>query len=212
MRAILLPALLGWMSAASAGELTVVVQDGDGRPVADAVVMLRPLSGQHAPAAERAARRIVDQRNLVFLPYLQVLRPGDEVVFRNSDGTRHHVYSFSPARAFELVLAPAQAAAPLRLDKPGAIAVGCNIHDRMIAYLYVTDAPWHLQTGASGKVVFDGLPDGEYELRVWQPRLRPGKPEPRRRVKLGGAPRSEAVPLRLLPDPRLQNGREHVHY
>jgi hypothetical protein len=102
---------------------------------------------------------------------------------------------------------------PLKLDRAGAIAVGCNIHDQMIAYLYVTAAPWFVQTGASGKALFDALPAGDYEVVVWQPRLRPGRAEPARRITIAaGATATVAVPLRLLPDPRLQDGREHVHY
>jgi plastocyanin len=202
-----------WAGNAAAGELTVAVDDGGGKPVADAVVMLRPLGAQARPAPEKPVRRYVDQRNLMFVPYLLVFRPGDVVVFRNSDATRHHVYSFSPARAFEFVLVPAQSSPPLRLDKPGAIAVGCNIHDQMIAYLYVTDAPWFVQTDASGKAAFDGLPAGDYEVRVWQPRLRPGRADPVRDVAVDATgAKSLSVSLRLLPDPRLQAGREHVHY
>lgn len=201
-------------SQAGAAGLTVVVRDAGGKPVADAVVMLRPVSGQRPPAAPRPARLIVDQRNLVFTPYLQVARPGDDVVFRNSDGTRHHVYSFSPARTFEFVLAPEQASPPRALERGGAIAVGCNIHDRMIAYLYVTDAPWWVQTGPGGKAMLADLPGGDYELQVWQPRLRPGKPLPRQRISLaeGAGAQAVSVTLQLLPDPRQLAGRERVDY
>lgn len=210
----MLLALALWTGAASAGRLVVAVDDGGGKPVADAVVMLQPLGAQAKPPAARPARRYVDQRGLTFMPYLQVFRPGDDVVFRNSDATRHHVYSFSPARAFEFVLVPAQSSTPLRLARPGAIAVGCNIHDQMIAYLYVTDAPWFVQTGASGSAAFDGLPAGDYAVHVWQPRLRPGRPDPVMQVAVAatGPAKSLAVSLRLLPDPRQQVGREHVHY
>jgi hypothetical protein len=111
------------------------------------------------------------------------------------------------------MLSPGQSSAPLLLERAGVIAVGCNIHDSMINYLYVTDAPWFAQTGASGKAAFDALPAGDYEVRVWQPRLRPGRADPVRDVvvEAGGA-KALSVSLRLLPDPRLQVGREHVHY
>jgi plastocyanin len=210
--------MLGVLLAASAGcaiagQVVVNVGDEKGRPVADAVVTLRSLPNA-AEGRSSPARYIIDQRNLQFVPYLQVLRPGDEVVFRNSETTRHHVYSFSTAKPLEFVLVPGQSSPALTLDKPGPIAVGCNIHDRMIAYLYVTDAPRFVQTTASGRAVFDALPAGDYEVRVWQPRLRPGKPEPRQQVRVGAAGSATAVsvPLRLLPDPRLLSGREHVHY
>jgi plastocyanin len=209
----MLLAVLAASGATRAGTLAVRVEEG-GKPVADAVVMLRPASGQALPADPHPVHHFVDQRSLVFVPYLQVARPGDDVVFRNSDSTRHHVYSFSPVRAFEFVLAPAQASPPLQLEKAGAIAVGCNIHDQMIAYLYVTDAPRVAQTGATGAADFDGLPAGDYDVQVWQPRLRPGRPPPAQRVSVpaNGPAKPLAVALRLLPDPRLQAGREHAHY
>lgn len=211
--------LVACVLAASAGsaiaaQVVVGVGDEKGRPVADAVVTLWPVGGSAGAPSTAPSRHIIDQRNLQFLPYLQVFRPGDEVVFRNSEATRHHVYSFSTAGAFEFVLGPGQRSPPLKLDKPGAIAVGCNIHDQMIAYLYVTPARWFIQTTATGRAVFDAVPAGDYEVRVWQPRLRPGKPEPRQQVHLAGAASAMtvSVSLRLLPDPRLQPGREHVHY
>lgn len=198
-----------------AGRLAVNVVDGRGKPVADAVVMLRATSGQPVPAPAKPAHRAVDQRKLVFLPYLQVLRPGDDVVFRNGDSTSHHVYSFAAARTFEFMLVPAQRSSPLRMERTGAIAIGCNIHDQMIAYLYVTDAPWVAQTGASGKVAFEALAAGDYEVQVWQPRLRPGKSALAQKVTIAAADQANkvlTVRLPLLPDPRLRVGREHVHY
>lgn len=90
----------------------------------------------------------------MFMPYIEVFRPGDEVVFRNSDRTRHHVYSFSPNRTFEFVLAPGQSLARMKLDKSGVITVGCNIHDQMATYLYVSDAPWIARTAMETSVGF----------------------------------------------------------
>lgn len=200
------------MSGASAGKLDVRLEDTRGKPVADAVVMLWPAGGQGAVTATAPARRFIDQRKLVFMPYLRVMRPGDEVVFRNSDSTHHHVYSFSPVRKFEFVLAPGQVSPPLRLDNTGAIAVGCNIHDQMISYIYVTDAPRFAQTVGSGLATFEDVPAGDYEVRVWHPRLRPGKPQPRQAVSTGDGATAVAVRLNLLPDPRQRVDREHVHY
>lgn len=204
--------LLAWMAPATAADLSVAVVDRDGKPVADAVVTVRPL-GRTANVAHAPARRIIDQRDLAFVPYLEVFRPGDSVVFRNSDRTRHHVYSFSPVKAFEFVLAPHQSTAPQPLEEPGVVAIGCNIHDQMVAWLYVTDAPWFARTGATGRVAFESLRAGEYEVRAWQPRLRPGREEPAQRVTLGEAGvQALQFPLTLLPDPRRKPGREQAHY
>jgi plastocyanin len=202
---------------ASAGTLAVQVTDQAGHPVEDAVVTV---VGTAAPAARIApATRIdpahtVDQKSLAFMPFVDVLRPGDSVVFHNSDATQHHVYSFSPVKAFEFVVAPGTRSAPLVFDKTGVVAVGCNIHDGMISYLYITDAPFAARTDARGRVAFDDLPAGTYDVRVWQPRLPPGRPDLRQKAITitGTEDTALAFPLTLRPDPRRQFDREHTHY
>jgi plastocyanin len=210
MTAALLALLAGPLAAA---ELAVDVADRQGRPVADAVVTLvrRDGTGPRAPAP---ATHSIDQKNLTFLPYVEVLHPGDNVVFRNSDGTRHHVYSFSAAKQFEYVVAPRAQTAPLALPRSGVVAVGCNIHDGMISYLYVTDAPWSARSDATGHTVFRDLPAGAYAVRVWHPRLPPARPDlVQNDVVLAGAD-ARRVPfaLTLLPDLRYQFDRERTRY
>src|SRR5262245_24105093 len=92
--------------AAHAADLTIEITDTAGKPVADAVVSLTAESPRPADAAAASPPRIIDQRNETFIPLVQVVRRGATAAFRNSDTMRHHVYSFSPAKAFELVTAP----------------------------------------------------------------------------------------------------------
>lgn len=215
-------------TAAPAATLDLVVVDQQGKPVSDAVVTAVPAPATAvAPASAtgkapangqgtgpRAARtKTIDQKDLTFLPYVQIFRPGDSVVFRNSDTTRHHVYSFSSVRAFEFVLAPGETSAPQRLDQAGVVAVGCNIHDPMVAYLYVSSAPWAQLSDVHGRAKLRDLPAGRYEIHVWQPRLRPGRPDLVRRVVEVGDPASKLTfQLSLLPDPRRQFDRERTQY
>lgn len=209
---MLAAAWLALAPLARAGTLSVAVTDQAGRPVADAVVTV---IGPAAPAVRTApATRTIDQKSLTFMPFVEVLRPGDSVVFHNSDATQHHVYSFSPVKAFEFVVVPGARSTPLVFDKTGIVAVGCNIHDGMISYLYVTDAPFAARTDARGRVAFDALPAGTYDVRVWQPRLPPGRPDLRQKAVTiaGGEAQSLAFPLTLRPDPRRQFDREHTHY
>ena len=204
--------LLGLPCIAAAATLDVQVTDQNGQPVPDAVVTVLPPTAV-APNAH-ATQHIIDQKQLAFMPYVEVLRPGDTVVFRNSDRTRHHVYSFSLAKSFEFVVAPGESAAPMVLDKTGVVAVGCNIHDGMIGYLYITDAPYSARTDAHGRVAFDALPAGRYEVRVWQPRLPPGRPDLREQSTTLSANEGKtlAFAVTLRPDPRQQFDREHTRY
>lgn len=197
--------LLAVAARAPASELVVSVDDGHGKPAADAVVTLRKDGDAQEPQAP--ATRIIDQHHETFIPYVEIFRPGDQVVFHNSDRTRHHVYSFSAAKSFEFVIAPGDSSPPVTLDRAGEIAVGCNIHDRMITHLFVSDAPWIARSEADGRAVFEGLPAGTYELEVWHPQLRPGRPGPRRTIAVDDAPASATFSLSLLPDPRQTGDR-----
>jgi plastocyanin len=209
----------GWALAPPlcAAGLDVRIADQRGAAVADAVVALTPHAGGETPLLPPppAARvHFIDQKDETFAPYLEVFRPGDSVVFRNSDRTRHHVYSFAPARQFEFMLAPGESSQPLRLDKPGVIATGCNIHDQMITYLYVTDAPVVAQSDKTGRAHIDGLPLGSYEVRVWQPLLRPGSADNVQVLTFAEATekRELSFTVSLLPDPRAKRDRERVSY
>ena len=202
--------------SAAAAELKVAVRDGHGHPVADAVVSVTDVSARTTPqrAAWPATTRIIDQKDLAFVPYLQIFRPGDSVVFRNSDRTRHHVYSFSATRQFEFVLAPGDSSSALRLDKLGVVTVGCNIHDQMVAYLVVSNAPWIGRSGDDGQVELTGLPPGDYRVDVWQPRMRPGQDGRSQSVRMLSASdsRTMTADLALLPDTRHRHDDPHSDY
>jgi plastocyanin len=201
------------MSAAHAAELGVRISSTRGAPVADAVVSVTPQGAAVAVVREPPATHIIDQKDETFIPFVEIFRPGDSVVFRNSDQTRHHVYSFAPARQFEFVLTSGQSSAPLRLEHAGVVAVGCNIHDRMITYLYIGDAPWMTRSGADGYAVV-ALPPGDYDVSVWHPQLRPGQAPPQQTLHIAeaGEARELDFKLSLLPDPRQRADRERADY
>jgi hypothetical protein len=146
--------------------------------------------------------KTIDQRRETFVPYVEVFRPGDQVAFHNSDHTRHHVYSFASTKSFEFVVGSGRTSPSVTLDQPGEIDVGCNIHDRMITHLYVSDAPYVAKSGADGRVAFEGLADGAYTIEVWHPQLRPGKEAPPQAVTVDANPATLTIPVNLLADPR----------
>jgi len=153
---------------AAAAPLTVRVVDAKGRPVSDAVVSLRV----PGPAMPPAGNYAVSQKDLQFHPFVLVVPVGAKVSFPNLDATRHHVYSFSPAKTFELKLFAKDQSRSVLFDKPGVVALGCNIHDAMTAFIYVTDSRWTAKTGANGIAQFTNAPDGSARIAVWHPYLR----------------------------------------
>ena len=147
-----------------AAGVTVNARDPLGNPLQDLVVWAVPRDGA-APA--RARPGMVEQRNKTFIPLVTVVQAGTLVNFPNRDEIRHHVYSFSPAKRFEIKLYAGTPAEPLLFDKAGEVVLGCNIHDHMIAYIYVVESPWFAKTDKDGMARIEGMPAGEFEVHAW---------------------------------------------
>lgn len=174
---------------AAAGSLSATVRNGDGDPVADAVVFALPLGPDGRPAPD-PGQAVIDQVDKEFVPHTTAIPAGTAVHFPNHDQIRHHVYSFSDAKTFEIPLYAGTPAEPIVFDQPGVVTLGCNIHDWMKAYVFVTDTPYTAVTDDSGRATLEGVPPGEYGVRVWHARL-DGEPEDtEQRVSVGadGAP------------------------
>lgn len=167
LRSVMFVALLG-AAPAFALEIVASVKDDAGKPVEDAVVIAVPDVPVKLPLAR--LERIV-QESKEFKPFVKAVLVGTPVEFPNRDDVLHHVYSFSPARSFELKAYSGTPAAPIVFDKPGPVALGCNIHDWMLAYVYVSESPYFGVAGPDGKVQLTGLPAGKYTVRVWHSRL-----------------------------------------
>ena len=155
-----------------AGSLIVKVKDGKGAPVSDAVVYAE----SSATAARSGTRDVIDQRNKQFIPYVTALQVGTSVLFPNKDNIRHHVYSLSPAKRFELPLYAGVPAEPVVFDHEGFVTLGCNIHDWMVAYIAVVATPYFQITGRDGRAALKDLAPGQYTVAVWHPLLK-GRPE-----------------------------------
>ena len=168
-KAAALWALLWLTGAASAGSLRVQVLDSAGKPLEGAVVSLV------SDAARRAVRPLpeqeISQENKQFVPAVRVVTVGTLVRFPNRDSVRHHVYSFSPAKKFEIKLYAGTPAAPVLFDQPGVAVLGCNIHDQMVGWVVVLDTPYFAQTDAQGQALLEGMPAGAHQLRAWHARL-----------------------------------------
>jgi plastocyanin len=169
--ALLAPALSPPPSAS--GGLDAVVQDDRGQPIADVIISLTPPGPAPGP---RPTPAVIDQQNKQFVPQILAVQVGASVAFPNSDIIRLHVYSFSPAKRFELPLYIGTPAAPVVFDKPGVVVLGCNIHDWMVGYIYVLATPYFAKTAEDGKAHLADVPPGAYEARVWHPRMK-GEPE-----------------------------------
>lgn len=152
-----------------AATLTLNVVDAAGKPLVDAVALLEPTTGK-APTKPLADVEI-SQSKRQFHPRVTLITTGTRALFPNFDTVRHHVYSFSPIKQFELKLYAGTPNAPVTFDKPGIAVLGCNIHDTMAAWVVVADTPWFARSADGGRARIDGVPAGQYRLRLWHPAL-----------------------------------------
>ncbi len=186
------------LSYIEAGTLEVTVKDLTGQPVSDAVVYAR---GSGPQLTRPPKQQIIDQQNKQFVPYVTAVQVGTAILFPNKDNIRHHVYSLSPAKKFELPLYTGVPAAPVLFDKEGFVTLGCNIHDWMIAYVAVLATPYLKVTGNDGHVRLTDLPSGKYTVEAWQPLLK-RKPEELAQVIDLSSSSSKAIAfsMELRPD------------
>lgn len=171
MRNIVLASLVASLSSlANAATVTVMVLDTAGRPLSNAVVSLKPAAFHGGPRF--AFPTEISQRDIQFTPALAVVPVGTRVRFPNFDKVRHHVYSFSRAKKFELKLYGRDDTRSVLFDRPGTVSLGCNIHDQMNGVIRVVDAPFAAVTNSAGKVSIANVPAGLAQLVVWHPRAR----------------------------------------
>jgi plastocyanin len=199
-----------WLAAqpAFAATVSVTVTGDDGHAAENAVVELFPQSGS-ATATKVPAEAIVDQRNETFLPLVSVIRRDGHVVFTNNDTTMHQVYSFSDIKQFAFEIDQGQRSDPVTFDKSGVAAVGCNIHDQMITYVYVASAPWAVRTDVNGHAQIADVPAGAYRATIWHPQLVPGHTPPAVAIVVSGESAKLTSSIMLsAPDPR---GKAHAH-
>jgi plastocyanin len=198
--------------AAQASGLHIQVQDREGQPLPEAVVVLYPV-GLAAPASPAPPGSVlIEQERMRFVPALTVVVPGTRLRFANLDRWDHHVRGTlatglaaldpNAPSGFEFRLAGRAAGQPpaameLVLDKPGVVLLGCHLHGSMRGHVFVSDSAWTLKTDDKGYARFEGLPAGKVELRVWHPELL--VEPPRQTVQLGASTLQQTVQLGVVP-------------
>ena len=170
---------------AHAATVAVQLQDATGKPLSEGIVFLE--SREAKQLSRPVAGAEIAQINKQFVPRVLVVPVGTAVSFPNHDTVRHHVYSFSPTKTFELKLYSGSAANPVVFDKPGIAVLGCNIHDNMSAWVVVVETPYFAYGDGMGSVTLRDVPPGAYRMRIWHPRLAVGGPAAEQALTVGVA-------------------------
>lgn len=154
-------------SQALAGDLAVRVTTPDGKPLSDAVVFIPAKPGDPKPTPIDGLK--MAQANKQFAPFVMIASVGSTVEFPNLDKFRHHVYSFSKGNKFELELYGREEKRVFTFKTAGVVALGCNIHDQMVAFIRVVDTLWAAKSGADGLARLTAVPEGSRRIDVWHP-------------------------------------------
>ncbi|MDO9519259.1 MAG: methylamine utilization protein [Pseudohongiella sp.] len=154
----------------SAGELEVVFKDDSGQPIANAVVEV--ISPEVSLPLGLALTGMMDQVDKEFVGPVLLVVQNSLVQFPNSDDIHHHVYSYSDTKRFELPLYTGNTAEPVLFDKAGVATIGCNIHDWMVGYIYISQTHLAALSDSDGRAVLTELDAGEYKFRIWHSRIK----------------------------------------
>lgn len=181
------------LGAAAQAAVTVQVLDNGGQPVPNAVVYAEPVGA--APALKGAKQVDIEQKDKTFFPLVSVVQTGTSILFPNHDTVRHQVYSFSPAKTFEIKLYSGTPGSPVLFDKPGMVVLGCNIHDQMVAYVQVVNTPFFGVSDRGGNVKLDGLGNGKYVLKAWYFKMGPNDAHIEQPLQVQGGEAKAALKL-----------------
>lgn len=190
----------------AAASIRVEIKDPKGAPIADAVASLVPLDA--APTLTPPAEPVVvTQSGEEFDPFVTAIMVGTRILFPNEDKVQHHVFSQSKAKRFEIPLyRKGSAETPVLFDQPGVVALGCNIHDWMLAYVVVLPTPYFAKSGTDGLVPLASVPPGRYRLDVWHPRI---AAMVTRDVTVGASDQAtQVISVMLKPDRRIRRAPE----
>ncbi len=126
------------------------------------------LDGSFPRPASPATKEIA-QKDLTFVPALLPIRVGTRVEFPNLDDTYHNIFSYSPAKRFDLGRYRAEERPiPTEVfDKPGLVTLRCDIHEHMRGLILVLNSPYFVMTDTDGHFRLSGLPAGHYTLKAW---------------------------------------------
>ena len=169
---------------AIAGDLTITVRDTDGNTVTDAVVTLAAKNAGEAEIKSDNPPYRINQKDTAYDPLVSIVPRGAPIEFTNSDSWGHHVFSFSKARRFDITVPAKTTSKAIVFDKPGVVVIGCNIHDRMLAYIFVNGAGIPVKSDKTGIARFLDVAGGDYVASVWHPLLKSKRKTPTLNVNL----------------------------
>ncbi len=133
-----------------------------GKPARDAVLFL-----EGAPKSKPLQGAKVDQTNMRFVPHVSVVTVGTTVRFPNDDTVMHNIFAHYDAKRFDLGMYARGTSKSVAFPKAGLVALLCNVHPEMSAYIYVVDTPYFGVSDSKGRFRIDNVEPGRYTVKAW---------------------------------------------
>ena len=155
---------------ALAGNIQGKVTSSGLRHNADAVVYVDEIPGKTFPPPAEAV--VMDQVDMSFVPHVLPVIAGTKVEFLNSDPFMHNVFTPDKcADKFNLGSWPQGQKRDFTFEKTCVAVLLCNVHPEMEAFVVAIPTPYFAVTARDGSFTIADVPDGDYTVRVWHPKL-----------------------------------------
>jgi len=145
-----------------------------GKPATDAVISIEGLPKEEVKpqvSLSKPQKKIMDQRNMKFIPTVVAIVVGETVDFPNNDKSWHNVYSKGGANDFDLGLYAPGKTRSKKFDKPGVSRILCNAHPNMEGFIIAKDHPFFSSTDSRGNYEIKNVPLGKLRVEIWHPNL-----------------------------------------
>lgn len=172
--------LLSFSLSVQSADTSITVLDKENNALHNIVVELQSDTFDSMQPSNKPV--IMQQLEQQFVPHVLAVSKRSVVEFPDSDTVKHHVYSFSPVKTFEIAIYKQSVSREITLEQAGVVELGCNIHDWMLGYIYVAQSPVFTQTDVSGQARFAEPVAGVFsnqaaraniKVKIWHPRLSP---------------------------------------
>jgi plastocyanin len=114
----------------------------------------------------------LDQNGCEYHPHVLAFSAGTPVEILNPDGILHNVHSYSKVNSpFNMAQPKFKKTLQVKIDKPEAVQVKCDVHAWMSGWLVATENPYFAVTDDSGNFKLTDVPAGTYTVEVWHETL-----------------------------------------
>ncbi len=147
-------------------DMSLVVKDGN---LVNAVVMITDIKKGKKNEVKNVT---LDQNGCEYNPHVLAFPAGTTVEILNPDGVLHNVHSYSKVNsAFNLAQPKFKKKMTVKIEKPEAVEVKCDVHGWMQGWLVATANPYYAVTDGSGNFKLTDVPAGTYTVEVWHETL-----------------------------------------